>query len=100
MNIINKGFLDFRSKEDCLAHFRKMDAVSAQGVWLAQFPVGTRHAPKFGGLYWWMIEEYKRRRSEISTPQSARELRKSLMEQVVKRLEQEDLDDTFILLAT
>lgn len=90
--------MEILSKEDFLGALFKMDAVSATGVWLAQFPAlsHTGRLHYAAGLYWQLLQMESHRRGRKVETSHERRLR--LMQSIEDRIAREEEDDLFTLL--
>lgn len=91
--------LDISNPEDRLAFNTKMDATTLQFPWL-NMPTGVVQTGrgKYGaGLYHQMMAEYARSKRKHPS-QISRKIRKSILDKVIVRLQQEDDTDMTLLM--
>ncbi len=90
------------SKDDFLQHFTKMDAVSIQGVWLAQYPTGKAPAARlhyYAGIYAWLMERWREEQAKLDPKEPPHQLRKRMLKMAEDRIVRDDTDDLLTILS-
>jgi hypothetical protein len=94
--------LSVMTPEEKLDIRQKMDATNLTGVW-TNFP-GVSTAPKgkakfAGRLYYYLLQQERDKRKSGQLRETAKQMRRRLLDEVEKRLVEVENDDLFVLLA-
>lgn len=93
--------LGYVSKEERLAatSYRKMDAISLQGIW-TNFPEAVAAAAgRQRASYYLLLEDVKKRQKIQERLLDKKETNKSILDDLILRLEQEHLTNMVLFLA-